>query len=141
MNFFQQISLILICFVVSFIVLRMFLYGVKRFVLNNSAYKKRKKEETFWEWLSYKRFRNDIPKILIFLYVAVMAIDILALLLCFALYIFQIQNQLGEIIAKCIFYFTAIWMLIIAILFWTRGKQTPYGRWITKRKNKNNKYK
>ena len=70
----NQIVVIFLCFLVSFIYIRGFLYGIKRYQLNNSAYKKRKKGETFKEWLFYIRYKEEIPKILRVLYYSVLII-------------------------------------------------------------------
>ena len=68
MNFRRQIFVIVTSYLLSFLFIRGFLWGVKEYPLNNSARKKRKKGETFKEWFLYSRYRKEIPKILLILY-------------------------------------------------------------------------
>jgi len=62
-SFPYQILGILIGFLLEFLYARGFLNGIKCYQLNRNAYKKRKKGETFKEWLFYDRWKNEIPKI------------------------------------------------------------------------------
>ena len=68
MRFLNQIIISSLCFLVSFIFLRGFLYGIKRYKINNSAYKKRKKDETIKEWFFYSRYKDILPKFFLYFY-------------------------------------------------------------------------
>ena len=54
----------------TFVIFRSFFWGLKGYLLNNSALRKIRKKETFKEWLLYTNFRQKFPKILLFLYYA-----------------------------------------------------------------------
>lgn len=135
MLFENQIIVILISYFISFIYIRAFLYGIKRFVLNNSAYKKRKKRETIKEWLFYSRYTKEIPKILYILYYSVMVIHPVFLIACFSVHSIntRISLNIGGILATIITGADVVWMLMIALLFWKPGPGYAYERWITKK--------
>ena len=129
-----QIFALLSCFLLSFIYIRSFLYGVKRFQLNNSSFKKRKKKESFIEWLLYSRYREEIPKVLLGLYFFVLFIHSLGVFVCLCLYFIKLHLLIGAVITKIVIYFDASW-IIIALLFWSPGRDYAYGRWISKKGN------
>ena len=130
----NQMIVILLCFFVSFIYIRGFLYGIKRYQLNNSAYKKRKKGESVKEWLFYSRYREEIPKILRVLYYTVFIIHPVFLVACFFAYIITLPLNFGEALAIFIAGFDVVWMLVIVLLFWSPGRDYAYERWIAKNK-------
>ena len=141
MNLTNQIVVIFLCNIISFIYIRGFLYGIKRYQLNNSAYKKRKNGETFKEWLFYSRYKEEIPKILCVLYYTVLIIHPVCLMACLFTYIITLPLNIGGLLAIFIAGFDAIWMLVIALLFWSPGRDYAYGRWITKKRGQNRKKK
>ena len=127
-------------FLLSFLPLRSFLYGIKRYQLNKSAYKKRKKGENFKEWLFCSRFKEEIPKIVRLLYYAVLIIHPGGVIVClFADTILSLD--FGGALAISIAGFDVVWMLAIALLFWTHGSGLAYERWIAKKRGQNRKKK
>lgn len=141
MSFKNQIIVILLCFLLAFHDLRVFLYGIKRYQLNISAYKKRKKGETFKEWLFYSKYKEEIPKILRVLYYTVLIIHPVCLIACVFAYIITSSLNLGEALAIFIAGFDVVWMLVTALLFWSPRREIPYERWITKKRGQNRKKK
>ena len=139
MSFKNQIIVILLCFLIAFLDIRGFLYGIKRYQLNNSAYKKRKKGETFKEWLFYSRYKEEIPKMLRVLYYTVLVIHPVCLIACVFAYIITLSLNLGEVLAIFIAGFDVVWMLVIALLFWNPRRDYAYERWITKKRGQNRK--
>lgn len=140
MSFKNQVIVILLCYFISLLFARGFLYGIKRYQLNNSAYKKRKRGETFKEWLFYSRYKEEIPKILRVLYYSVLIIHPACLIACLFAYIIALPLNIGRILATAIAGLDAVWMLVIALLFWSPGRDYAYERWITKtRGQKQNK--
>ena len=131
MNFKNQITVISLLFILSFLFLRMFFYGIKRHCLNNSAYKKRKKGETFLEWLFYSRYKKEIPRILRIHYILVVLIHLFCFMFCALLYIVHRPTLAGDIAARIVFWFDVIWILIIALLFSGSKPGFIYERWIT----------
>ena len=135
----NQLIAIFLCFTLSFFYIRSFLYGVKRYQLNNSAFKKRKKSESFFEWLLYKKYRLEIPKTLLILYFSVLIIHVVGFVICTFFYIFNLSQILGDTITRAIVCFDLLWILIIAFMFWSPGRDYAYSRWIKKHRHKNKK--
>ena len=130
----NQILVIFLCFTLSFVYIRGFLSGVKTYQLNNSAYKKRKKGETFLEWLSYSRYKEEIPKILRVFYFAVLFVHLSCIIICLFLYMIKLPMNIGGSIATAIVVFDAVWMLVLNLLFWHSKPGFAYKRWITKKR-------
>lgn len=129
-----QIIVILLCFFISFLYIRGFLYGVKRFQLNNSAYKKKKKQESFIEWLTYSRYKDEIPKIALVFYFSILLIHLICIIVCVICYIINQLPETGQLLAKIVFYFDMVWIIAVALLFWSPGRGYAYERWITKKR-------
>ena len=134
MNLGRQILVVVLSFGLSFIFIRSFIHGIKRYQLNTSAYKKRKKGETFKEWFLYSRYREEIPGVIIILYFAVIAVHALVLLTCIINNFINPLDDLGRILATAIFYLDGIWTLCISLLFWQKKPGFKYERWIEKRR-------
>lgn len=131
-----QILCILVCFFLSFVFCRGFFYGIKRYRLNNSAYKKRKKDEALKEWLLYSRYKEEIPKVLLVLYYIQLLIHPFSLVVCILLYSINLPGDIGTIIVKVVYYFDVTWILTIALLFWSPGREYAYGRWMSQKRKK-----
>lgn len=137
MNFRNQIILICLQLLISFLLLRQFIGGIKLYQLNRSAYKKRKKGETLKEWFFYSRYREEIPKIIIWFYLGVIVIHCICLIICTALYFTNHSYAVGRIIALVIYWFDAFWIILFIILFnRPSSRDWAYDRWITKRRGK-----
>ena len=141
MSFKSQIIFILLLYFLSFTDIRWFLYGVKRYQLNNSAHKKRKKGETFKEWLFYSRYKEEIPRILRVLYYTILIIHPTCIIICLFAHVITLPFNLGEEFAIFIAAFDVIWGLVLHLLFWSHGPRTPYERWITKKRGQKGKKK
>lgn len=135
MRFLNQIIVISLCFLISVIFLRGFLYGIKRYRLNNSAYKKRKKGETIKEWFFYSRYKDIIPKFFLHFYCSNILAHLFAMIVCTLFRIMSLSSNAGGIVAIVIACFDALWIVIIALLFWNPGRTYSYERWITKHTN------
>lgn len=131
MNFNRQVIVIIICYFLSFIFIRGFLYGAIRYQVNNSAYKKRKEGKTFKEWLFYTRDTKELPKILHILYCVILFIHPIALIICTIFYFVKLSTNIGEAVTFLIAGFDVFLMLTIALLFWSPGPGFAYERWIT----------
>jgi len=139
MIFKNQVIVILFCYFISLLFIRCFLYGIKRYQLNNSAYKKRKKEETFKEWLFYSKYRKEIPRILRVLYYSILIIHPFCLVVCLLAHIMKLSLVIGGLFATAIAGFDFVWILIIALLFGGPGRDFAYERWITKKRGQKKK--
>ena len=133
MNIWRQILVIFLIFCITFFDLRCFLYGIKRYQLNNSAYKKRKKGETIKEWFLYSRYKDIIPKTLYILYYVLIIIHFLILIVCIIFHFLSLEKW-GEITSIFIVCIDVLWILISGLLFWQSRPGYAYSRWIKKRR-------
>lgn len=137
--FIRDLLVLLGCCLLSFSFIRSFFYGLKRYQLNNSAYKKRKKGESFKEWLLYSRYREEIPKALLVFYFLILLIHGVGILICICAHVIGGPQEVSKTVVKLIFYFDAAWIIIIGLLFWSPGFSFAYRRWISKRKGQSHK--
>lgn len=134
MSIYGHIICIVLCLLVSFLFIRGFLYGIKLYQLNNSAYKKRKKGETVKEWFFYSRYKEEIPKVLLILYYFILILHPVAIIACSLFNVLGVPLDITLVIPRIVYYFDVTWILILALLFWSPGKKYAYERWIVKKK-------
>lgn len=130
----RQILVILSLYFLSFLYERSFFDGIKSYQLNNSAYKKRKKRETFIEWLLCSRYKKEIPKVILGFYYFILIIHPVCVIVCVVTYFAPLSFDLGEALACLAFLFDPAWILITRLLFWTPTQDYAYERWIQKRR-------
>ena len=100
MNIQRQTALILICWVWSFWAVRWEFSNIVDYQLNKNAVKKRKKGMTLKEWFLYTRYREEIPKLLLFLYFVIVIGHPLVLAICFLLFLLGPYPEIGGNVAK-----------------------------------------
>ena len=130
----NEIIALLLSFLLCFFYIRCFLNGLKTYQLNNSAYKKRKKGETFGEWLIYSRYKEEIPKALRVLYFVVLFSHPACVIICALLHLTGLSGNVDEALVMSIVVFDLIWLMILALLFWSPGPDFAYDRWIRKKR-------
>lgn len=134
MNIQRQTALILICWVWSFWAVRWEFSNIVDYQLNKNAVKKRKKGMTLKEWFLYTRYREEIPKLLLFLYFVIVIGHPLVLAICFLLFLLGPYPEIGGNVAKGVMAFDIGWELLYAIAFWDWPNRFPkYSRWIKKK--------
>lgn len=136
MSFKNQTIVFVLCFLLSFYYIRLFIYGIKRYQLNLSAYKKRKKGESFKEWLFLCRYKEEIPKKIRFFYYFILIIYPILFMVSFFAYIINLQFNIGDLLARFAFYFTGLWVLVTVLLYWSPNAPLKYERWIKKTRGK-----
>ena len=137
----NQMIIIVLCFFLSFFYMRGFILGIKLYQLNKSSYKKRKKKENFKTWLFYLLYKEEIPKALLVLYYFVLFIHPAGLIACIFVSIIVPALDIGGMLATDIAAFDAIWMFVIALLFWSPKREYAYERWITRKRGQKRKKK
>ena len=123
-----------LAFLLAYFFYRGFLWGLKLYRLNNSAYKKIKKGETFKEWFLYSRYRDVIPKPLLVFYFFFLALHAAAFLICIILH-FCVGAWVLYIV-RAVVIFDGAWIVLVGILFWSKEPGFAYDRWIKKRYKK-----
>ncbi len=128
-----------LAFLLAFFLLRWLYVSIIHYQLNSSARKKRKRGQTFKEWLLYSRYRNEIPPFLIYLYFTFIIANLIVYIFALSFYALNDANlvHIAFIIMVCIDYGVTF---ILDICFYGRRKngQTYYKveRWIKKKKKK-----
>lgn len=132
--YYDQLIGILLCWLLSFWIIRWYLWGIKIYPLNPSARKKRKKGETIREWFFYTRYRQEIPKFFLGLYFVVLIVNVAALLVWIVQHFMGLYPDLGHKILVCLGVFDGIWMFLLRLMFWSRDGDMPYERWAPKKR-------
>lgn len=132
--YYDQLIGILLCGLLSFWIIRWYLWGIKIYPLNPSARKKRKKGETIQEWFFYTRYRQEIPKFFLGLYFVVLIVNVAAILVWIVQHFMGPYPDLGHKILVCLGVFDGIWMFLLRLMFWSRDGSMPYERWAPKKR-------
>ena len=132
--YYDQLIGILLCGLLSFWIIRWYLWGIKIYPLNPSARKKRKKGETIREWFFYTRYRQEIPKFFLGLYFVVLIVNMAALLAGIVQHFMGPYPDVGYLIFLCLAAFDGAWMLLLRLMFWSRDGSMPYERWAPKKR-------
>ena len=132
--YYDQLIGILLCWLLSFWIIRWYLRGIKIYPLNPSARKKRKKGETIREWFFYTRYRQEIPKFFLGLYFVVLLVNMAALLVWIVQHFMGPYPDVGYLIFLCLAAFDGAWMLLLRLMFWSRDGDMPYERWAPKKR-------
>ena len=132
--YYDQLIGILLCGLLSFWIIRWYLWGIKIYPLNPSARKKRKKGETIREWFFYTRYRQDIPKFFLGLYFVVLIVNVAAILVWIVQHFMGPYPDVGYLIFLCLAAFDGAWMLLLRLMFWSRDGSMPYERWAPKKR-------
>lgn len=132
--YYDQLIGILLCWLLSFWIIRWYLWGIKIYPLNPSARKKRKKGETIREWFFYTRYRQEIPKFFLGLYFVVLLVNMAALLVWIVQHFMGPYPDVGYLIFLCLAAFDGAWMLLLRLMFWSRDGSMPYERWAPKKR-------
>lgn len=132
--YYDQLVGILLCWLLSFWIIRWYLRGIKIYPLNPSARKKRKKGETIREWFFYTRYRQEIPKFFLGLYFVVLIVNMAALLVWIVQHFMGPYPDVGYLIFLCLAAFDGAWMLLLRLMFWSRDGDMPYERWVPKKR-------
>ena len=133
MNNLNYVKAILLFYPVAFVIIRSNISGILDYQLNRSALKKRKKDETVKEWLLYSRFREEIPKAILVLYFAILAMHPAAMLVCYIVYRANFP-EIGRGTVYFMLSFNAAWTSVLSLLFRPgKDKRIRYERWIKRR--------
>lgn len=137
----NQIALLVLFFFLSVFLHRTFISGEIDYQLNKGAVKKRKKGQTFKEWLLYSRYKDVITKTSLFVYYFALLIYPSGVLACVLLYTFDVSHVGEFVVVYPILLLECGWEVIIWVLFWQKDPTPAYSRWITKKKGQKPKKK
>lgn len=130
----DQIFVIIGLSLLSFWMIRWYLWGIKTYPLNNSAQKKRKKGETIRERFLYTRYREEIPKFFLGLYFVIVFLHAAVLIVWVIQHFVGPYPFFGHCMTVTLIVFDAVWMLLLRLMFWSRDGDMPYERWVPKKR-------
>ena len=137
-NFQSQVVWIIALSYLFFFMLRTFLNGAIEYQIGAKMLKKRKKQQTFKEWLFYSRFKRFLPKIVVVIYYVIMITHPLGLIICIVCHFAGLGNYVGEIVTKALLLFDFSWFVLVHLFFGPIGGgiNMSYRRWFIDKKHK-----
>ncbi|HBT95355.1 MAG TPA: hypothetical protein DEB24_04345 [Coriobacteriia bacterium] len=135
MDYERQIALAAVLSIVSFLMIRSILQEIGELYLRKGQYERRRRGQTFREWFLYKRFREEIPKGLIWLYYAILIMHPSLILCVMSTQIVQSMQQVTSGLIYGVIVFDVAWMVIIRFLSWKPGNPwCHYDQWVSRPK-------
>lgn len=129
----RQLILGVLTMIIFYFIIRSTIYGVKEVHLRRNERRRRSKGQTFKEWFLYSRYRDQIPKFMIWLYYTVLIIHPVLLVFIFFAYNFVSMQYFTGIMTKSVLGFDLVWTSIISILSWKPGSPwSHYEQWVPK---------
>ena len=121
MSLSEQLIVLFLSGILYFCGLRKTMGGLKMYLLNRSALKKREKKETPIKWLLYSNFKDVFPVGFRIAYYVYLIAHTFLILLCVVLYLVspQLSSSVGSNIAKYTLYFEAAVMSILYFLLFS----------------------
>ena len=135
MSLSEQLIVLFLSGILYFCGLRKTMGGLKMYLLNRSALKKREKKETPIKWLLYSNFKDVLPVGFRIAYYVFLSARIFLILLCVVLYLVlpQLSSSVGSNIAKYTWCFEVAVLFVVYVLFYFPGNKAHFDRWIKKK--------
>ena len=133
-----QLFILFMSFSLFFVPIHSFLFDIAGYKLNKSAFKKKKKGQTFVEWLLFSRFRQEIPKGWIVFFWIFCSMFFVAAITCILIFWFDkdLSFWLGRTITLGVYAIFLFYCLIHCVLFYSRKPgETKFDKWFKKRGN------
>lgn len=140
MNINKQLTLGLLTMLIGYLSIIGVMNGVKEAHLRRNERRRRAKGQTFKERFLFTRYRDQIPRCLMWFYYLVLIIHPVSLVIILCAFYFVSMQHYTEIMAKVVLTFDFVWMFIFTILGWKPGDPwLHYEKWVPeppKRKKK-----
>ena len=135
MIFDNPLLLITLASLFGFCYVRSFISGLIYYMLNKNAYRKRKKGQTFKEWLLYSRFQVEVPKFIRIFYYSILISHPICFGVCILTFFITGSHVVGGVIAQIVVCFWLSIIILEGILFGSpKHRDGPrYDRWIEKK--------
>lgn len=130
-----QLILLLYTGFFSFCNYRVFINGLKEYLLNKSEQRERAKKETLIKRFLYSNYKDVLPVGSWVAYYVFSIVHIFLILLCVVLYLVSPQTSfsVGNYIAKYTWYFEVAVIFLVYVLFYFPGNKAHFDRWIKKK--------
>ena len=131
----RQLLALFLSGILSFWYFRLFMSGLKMYLLNRSALKKREKKETPIKWLLYSNFKDVFTVGFRIAYYVFLSARIFLILLCVVLYLVspQLSSSVGSNIAKYTWCFEVAVLFVVYVLLYFPDRKCHLDRWIKKK--------
>lgn len=130
-----QLILLLYTGFFSFCNYRVFINGLKEYLLNKSEQRERAKKETLIKRFLYSNYKDVLPVGSWVAYYVFSIVHIFLILLCVVLYLVSPQTSfsVGNYIAKCTCVFDGVVITVLHLLLRYPDHRDHYDRWVKKR--------
>ena len=131
----RQLLALFLSGILSFLCFRSLMNGLKFYLLNRSALKKREKKETPIKWLLYSNFKDVFPVGFRIAYYVFLSARLFWMLLCVVLYLVspQLSSSVGSYIVKYTWYFEVAVIFVVYVLLYFPDHKCHLDRWIKKK--------
>lgn len=131
----RQLLALFLSGILSFLCFRSLMNGLKFYLLNRSALKKREKKETPIKWLLYSNFKDVFPVSFRIAYYLFLSARLFWMLLCVVLYLVspQLSSSVGSYIVKYTWYFEVAVIFVVYVLLYFPDHKCHLDRWIKKK--------
>ena len=131
----RQLLSLFLSGILSFLCFRSLMNGLKFYLLNRSALKKREKKETPIKWLLYSNFKDVFPVSFRIAYYLFLSARLFWMLLCVVLYLVspQLSSSVGSYIVKYTWYFEVAVIFVVYVLLYFPDHKCHLDRWIKKK--------
>lgn len=131
----RQLLALFLSGILSFLCFRSLMNGLKFYLLNRSALKKREKKETPIKWLLYSNFKDVFPVSFRIAYYVFLSARLFWMLLCVVLYLVspQLSSSVGSYIVKYTWYFEVAVIFVVYVLLYFPDHKCHLDRWIKKK--------
>ena len=131
----RQLLALFLSGILSFLCFRSLMNGLKFYLLNRSALKKREKKETPIKWLLYSNFKDVFPVSFRITYYVFLSARLFWMLLCVVLYLVspQLSSSVGSYIVKYTWYFEVAVIFVVYVLLYFPDHKCHLDRWIKKK--------
>ena len=131
----RQLLALFLSGILSFLCFRSLMNGLKFYLLNRSALKKREKKETPIKWLLYSNFKDVFPVSFSIAYYVFLSARLFWMLLCVVLYLVspQLSSSVGSYIVKYTWYFEVAVIFVVYVLLYFPDHKCHLDRWIKKK--------
>jgi hypothetical protein len=136
MNIAYELLGISFAFLYTFVAFRLLFWSIIDYLLKKNKKIKIKKGQSFMEWLLYTRFRNEIPRILLYLYYTMISLHLISYLCVLMAITFNTFINIAQTINKNIPIIDIFILMILVIVFYSPERDLNIGRWIKKRRKK-----
>ncbi len=129
----SQLFLLIAISIFSVLWIRVILWGVLDDNLKGNERKRREKGQTLLDRFLFRRYYDVFPKILLYLFMAVLIIHPLSIFIVILAVVCEWMREFSSFVVNAVMYFDFIWFFVVELLSLIPGrKKNDYSGWIRK---------